>query len=50
MLAIFLNVGRFSDNQNNITRNITFIGEHYDSTTFPQKNIFTVTLLDGTNQ
>ena len=30
MLAIFLNVGRFSDDQNNITRNITFIGEHYN--------------------
>ena len=29
MLVIFLNVGRFSENQNNITRNITFIGEYY---------------------
>ena len=30
MLIIFLNVGRFSENQNNITRNITFIGEYYN--------------------
>ena len=30
MLVIFLNVGRFSENQNNITRNTTFIGEYYN--------------------
>ena len=30
MLVIFLNVGRFSENQNNITRNIPFIGEYYN--------------------
>ena len=29
MLVIFLNVGRFPENQNKITRNITFIGEYY---------------------
>ena len=28
MLVIFLNVGRFFENQNNITRNITFIGAY----------------------
>ena len=30
MLVKFLNVGRFSENHNNITRNITFIGEYYN--------------------
>ena len=30
MLVIFLNVGRFSENQNNVTRNITFIREYYN--------------------
>ena len=30
MLVIFLNVGCFSENQNNIQRNATFIGQYYD--------------------
>ena len=30
MLVKYLNVGRFSENHNNITRNITFIGEYYN--------------------
>ena len=30
MLVVFLNVARFSENQNNITRNITFVGEYYN--------------------
>ena len=30
MLVVFLNAPRFSENQNNITRNITFVGEYYN--------------------